>query len=279
MSNITWAFPASEEELGELLSHPGMILHGGGTGILRNPPKVGLLVDTTRAGVSAINAASDPISIGGAATYADVIREVGSLHPNHLLVAALRVAAAPALRNRFTIGGSLALFPPWSSLVGPLVALDATVRVIGAANKSMPVATYVTDRSLQEHTAIAEIGVPTASEWRPAFHRYVRTRLTYPLFTVTVLLSMAGGAIEAARIVLVGCRDRFARLSVLEDRLVGLKPSAVTVAGDELGTTVPDRQGLSSDYLTHVAAVEIERAVHAAGGAKSRGSSAAGGVA
>ena len=229
---------------------------------MRNPPDSGLLADLSRAGIGDVSVENRFLRIGGAATFARVADEVRGLEAAAPLRNALQDAAAPALRNRITVGGSIALFPPWSSVVGPLVALGAVIDLVGDHEGPVPIVEYLDRRELRAGSAIVTVTVDLEPGWKCHWYRFSRTRFNYPLFTVTILSRAVAGTIEAARIVITGCSGRYRRCRDLEARIAGTRPPDELTAED-LGTHIPERQGFSSEYLTHRATVEVSRGLAA----------------
>src|SRR6202051_2825402 len=78
---------------------------------------------------------SDVLSMGGLTRHADLLKspEIAAHAP--LLTDAIAHVAHPAIRNRGTIGGSLAHADPASELPACMVALNATVIVSGLAGE------------------------------------------------------------------------------------------------------------------------------------------------
>lgn len=257
MNTLTWVYPQSIDELRECLLN-NTPPHGGGTGFMRNPPRSGALADLSGVRMDAATVDGSFARFGGATTFNRAAEVLAVEHRDHVLVRALNDAASPALRNRITVGGSIALFPPWSSIVGPLVALEAKVELVGAHEGWVPVAEYLDNRQLGEHTAIVTVEVDVGSAWTSHWYRFARTHFNYPLFTVTVLTRGDGPRLSAARIVITGNRGRYRRLVDLEARVAGNAPPHVLTA-DDLGTDIPGRQGFTGEYLTHLATVEVAR--------------------
>src|SRR6516225_10072637 len=75
------------------------------------------------------------ITIGALTRHADLLRSVEVAAQAPLLVEAAAHIAHPAIRNRGTIGGSLAHADPASELPACMVALDATIIARGAAGE------------------------------------------------------------------------------------------------------------------------------------------------
>lgn len=265
MGVLRWVYPASRDELRQCL-HDGARLHGGGTGILRGRPSAGTLADLSRAGLDDITVTESTIRFGGAVTFTRALDAARDLDLRHPVCRALSTAASPGLRNRITMGGSLALFPPWSSLVGPLLALEARVELIGAHEGGVSVGNYLENAGMRRKTAIAAVEVDGTTGWECHWSAFRRTRFTYPLLTVTVLTRRNGDSLAAARIVVTGCRGRYRRCRELEERVTARGvPDSLTAA--DLGTDFRERQGFSGEYLAHRATVEISRGLNAAGGA------------
>jgi CO/xanthine dehydrogenase FAD-binding subunit len=197
-------------------------------------------------------------------TFAEV---AGRLESTHVLARALGGCASTPLRNRITVGGSVALFPVWSDLMGPLMALEADVHLVGAGQGTVPVSRYVAEPELRRGTLVTGVSFPDRS-WSSFYYRDTRTRFDYAAFTVTFLLEKDAGKVLDARIVVIGCRGKFGRLRDLEARLKGMplgEARGETAGALDAGTfpiTAPPFNGrkfMSPEYLAHCARVELER--------------------
>ncbi|MDP1995029.1 MAG: FAD binding domain-containing protein, partial [Ignavibacteria bacterium] len=70
--NLEWFFPHKVEEAVKLIEQQGVILHGGGTRILKTSPKsIKGLVDVGKLNLNYIHHIDNHFSIGSASTYAD----------------------------------------------------------------------------------------------------------------------------------------------------------------------------------------------------------------
>jgi len=265
MNTIRWVYPESLDELRAHL-HDGARLHGGGTGLMRRPPEKGTLVDLSRLGIDACSTAETAFRFGGAASITQVVDLIAASDPDHILVRSRGRMAAPALRNRITIGGSIALAPPWTSVIGPLLALETRVTLAGSHEGSVNLTDYLEQRELRRGTAVIEVAFQTQPGWRSYWYSFARTRLNYPLFSITVVGTGGDDQIVDHHIVITGNLGGHQRLAELEARFTGGPPPR-ELKPDELGTRIPDRQGLDGAYLTHVADVEIRRGLeYIAGG-------------
>lgn len=258
MDTIEWIYPKSVDELISGLKH-GATPVGGGTGILRNVPKRGTFADLSGVGLNGAEVTAGKAKLGAMVTYAGAVDAVGAENPENIVAKALATVAAPALRNIITLGGSLALFPPWSRLVGPLVALDATVTTVGSRAGTYPVAEYVNSVELKEKSAITHVEFLVDGEWESHWFPFAPVRFNYPLLTVAVLVKTDGSSINDCRVVVTGNRGRFARLEAVETAVRGRDRPGVSVGAPDLGTDIVGRQGFTGEYLGHLTATYVTR--------------------
>ena len=261
MKEIKWYFPDNLKEVSALLKKDGVIPHGGGTGILKaSMSSVKGLIDLALLPLGFFRVNNRTIEIGAAQTYAEVVENMRKIDPEHILVKALSVSASTPLRNRITVGGSIALFPPWSDLMGPLIALDAEVSLCGSREGDFNITSYVNDRHLARGNLITGIKI-NRDRWTGYYYRETRTHFDYPAFTVTILLKKAGKVIEDTRIVIVGCTGRFRRLLELEEYIKGRDAGRVEPKGisEKIKIDFTGKKSLSPVYIKHLAKVRIER--------------------
>ncbi|GEM_PF-555286 len=297
---LSWRYPQKLSEVPELLSE-GYIPHGGGTTLVKTP----LVKSKVKRGrgffdlsrlkeLKAFSLSGGTCTIGAGLTYAEVVTNISTFDINHILVKALSRAASNALRNRITIGGSIATFPVWSDLAGPLIALNSRLKLLDSSGKESTcgIEEYFKDRSIGRNKLILYAEVP-ASASVSYYYREVRTRFDYPLFTVSILPSGTGGMAKAAGgaeatgiakaagsvgataatsgpvgsestgdsagsyiVVVTGTRGKYRKLQVASSASNLPKQPDET---EKTGLQFPDRQGMSGEYLEHVARVQIRR--------------------
>lgn len=260
MDNLKWYFPEKLDEAAGLLAKDGVIPHAGGTALVRRGVEnVKGFVDLRRLGLDYFDTADGSVEIGAMQTFADVSENMKKVDAGSILPQAL-MSLPPALRNRITIGGSVAFFPPWSNIMGPLIALDSHVVLVGKNHGVYGIAEYAANNSLKSGSLIKGVRFK-ADNWKGLYFRAARTRFDYSGFNISFLMREKGGVIDDARFVVVGCKDKFTRLKGLENNLKGKKtgdvdiPKAVKDADLEFQ---PKKLG-SPEYLRHMAMVEIER--------------------
>jgi len=130
--SFAYAKPRSLAEAFELLERPGAKILAGGQSLIPSlnmrlsAPE--MLVDITGLpGLSNIETKNGAVLIGALCTHAMVERSPEIREQLPLLAEAMPHIAHPAIRNRGTLGGSLALADPAAELPACAVALDAVL--------------------------------------------------------------------------------------------------------------------------------------------------------
>jgi len=260
MEKLRWYFPEKLDEAVELLKEDGVVPHAGGTGLLRRGVQgIKGFVDLGRLPLNYFDAADGSVEIGATQTFEDASQNVKKADPGSVLPMVL-CSLPPPIRNRITVGGSVALFPPWSIIMGPLIALDASVVLEGKNHGVYKIDEYVTNKSLKEKSLIKGIRFKTGN-WKGVYYKASRTTFDYSSFNITFLMKRAGDRIEDLRVVVAGCSDRFLRLKELENELRGKNAGDVNVAESvkKVRLEFPAKKLGSPDYVKHVAMVELER--------------------
>ena len=130
--SFAYAKPRTLAEAFDLLERPGARVLAGGQSLIPSlnlrlsAPE--LLVDITGlAELRGIALEQDVVRIGALTTHADIERSAQIRKHLPLLADAVLHVAHPAIRNRGTFGGSVALADPAAEYPACLVALDATL--------------------------------------------------------------------------------------------------------------------------------------------------------
>jgi len=217
-------------------------------------------------------------------SYADGMVRLGALtrHRDLLSSAIVRAhlpllaEAAPhighiAIRNRGTIGGSLAYADPAAELPACAVALGATL-VLGSAKGERQVKAEdffkgLFETDLRAGELIVEVKfpeVPTGTS--TGFAELSRRHGDFALVGVAALAVLRAGEIESARIVYFGCIDR-ARVAAsvsaaLSGAAVPLEDASPYVAAIRNDLEPDDTPGLRADTKLHMATVLTRRALN-----------------
>jgi carbon-monoxide dehydrogenase medium subunit len=169
-----------------------------------------LLVDITRiSALRGIGLQDGMLRIGALTRHADLARDPLVARHAPLLAEAAPLIAHPAIRNRGTIGGSLAYADPAAELPACVVALGATVVTASAAGgRRIPAAAFFTgllETALAPGEIIAAVEVPVATPaTRSAIREVARRSGDYAMAGLAAWLEMEGARVAAARLVFFG---------------------------------------------------------------------------
>jgi carbon-monoxide dehydrogenase medium subunit len=223
--------------------------------------------------LSGVSATDSRVTIG-AMTREYVAEESGTVTDAvPLLAAALPLIGHEAIRNRGTIGGSLAHADPAAELPAVALALDAEFVVRGQSGaRVIPAAQwfegYLTT-SRRSDELLVEVRFPTAAPGTgTSFLEVARRHGDFAIVGLATSLTLAGGAISDARLAFAGLSDVPVRATAAEDLLVGELPStelfdaAARRATEDINPPA-DLHG-SSDYRKKVAATLVRRGLQAA---------------
>jgi carbon-monoxide dehydrogenase medium subunit len=211
------------------------------------------------------------LSIGALTRHVDLERspEIAAHAP--LLTEAIAHVAHPAIRNRGTIGGSLAHADPASELPACMVALDATIIVCGQTGERRVAAgdffkgIYETVLSAQE--LLVAVDLPTAGKnSRHFFCEFARRRGDYAIAGLAAQATVDGDRFADLRLgfFAVGDRPVLARASKgLVD--IAITPAVLSDASAELARELDPQQDqqASAAMRRHLAQVLMTRCVAA----------------
>lgn len=174
------------------------------------------------------------------------------------------------IRNRGTIGGSLAEADPSGDWANALLTLETTVHCLGAngtraiALKEFIKDAYTTALAHDELVSAVEVKIPPKGSGG-AYLAFKRSAPVYPSASVAVQLTMAGDVCQEAAIAL-GCvgltairaedAERELRGNVLIQKTIASAAEAARAAGDPQ----PDMRG-SAGYKRQLVAALLERAI------------------
>jgi carbon-monoxide dehydrogenase medium subunit len=280
MKTFDYAAPSRiEDAVKLLLQTPGARVIAGGSQLLVEPSRSALaaplLVDLRKIdALAGIEATKDGVRIGAMTTTAAIAANA-TLQAGH---AALTEAAAlvgdPQVRNRATIGGSLAANDPSADLPAALLALDAQVQVAGPMGRRSASADLVLGR-LGAGDVIVSVTLPAGAARTGSAYEKIRHPATfYALCAVAASVTLeADGSVSACRIAVTGVAAP-ARAAAAEAALTGQKPTTAAIEAAAAkatdGLTLRGDTFGSAEYRGHLARVlaarALARAVERAGG-------------
>ena len=190
-----------------------------------------------------------------------------------VLAQALRRLSNVRVRNVATLGGHLAHADPHMDLPPVLIALGASVRVVGpAGERVMPLADLhagYLETVLARGELIAEVTCPVQGSRRAAYLKCTtRAADDWPALGVAAVLEAEGEVVRSARLVVSAATDVPTRLSRAEALLRGVRIDDALLArvGEAAAaevTPIGDEHG-SAAYKRELLDVYVRRAVRAA---------------
>jgi carbon-monoxide dehydrogenase medium subunit len=187
--------------------------------------------------------------------------DIAKLAP--LIALAMPHIAHPAIRNRGTIGGSIALADPAAELPACIAALDGEIEIAGANGRRLVKAdgffTGLFETALGAHEMITRIRVPVAgASDRFGFAELARRHGDYALVGLAARASADGSALRDVRLVYFGVGATPVRATKAEAALAGGKlDAAVAALADDLAPN--DDVHASAAARRHLAGVLLRR--------------------
>ncbi len=232
--NLKWYFPSNIAQAVKLISQPGVMLHAGGTRILKTQSqKISALVDVCNLKLNYIKHNKHTFHLGSAITFGEVIKYSKDNNCLKMLGSALTQAASTPLRNRITIGGSIKDFPLWSNLYAPLIALDAKVDVRGNKAGIFSIEDYVTEGIIKSKHIVKEIIINDDGSLIWKVKRFALLKFEYPIFNIAIALKVKNKIIQDAKLVITGVKNRYKRLKHAEKVLIDKQISSETFSEAE----------------------------------------------
>jgi aerobic carbon-monoxide dehydrogenase medium subunit len=183
--------------------------------------------------------------------------------------------ADPQVRNRGTIGGSLAHGDPASDLPAVMMICEASVTLQGAGGQQRSVSANELFRNYLE-TAIeplevlTEVRMPAYDGWGYSYQKFNRRSEDWAMVAVSVLVKQTGDVCEDVRVGLTNMSSVPLRASAVEDALRGqpLNADSIAKAAEQApeGTDPPADLNASADYKRHLSRVLARRALEQAAG-------------
>jgi len=271
----------SVAEAGKLLAdNPGAKILAGGHSLipilklrLAEPPA---LIDIGRvAEIKGVSKRDDGLRIGALTTHAEIAASAEVKERAAALAEAAGVIGDPAVRNRGTIGGNVAHADPASDLPQVLLALGATVHLVGPdGERSLAAADFfeeVMTTAIQENEVLTYIDVPGAKAGQAsAYAKFPHPASRYAVIGCAANVTVEGGKCSDAVVAVGGLTGKPTRLGAVEQALAGKELSGDNVAAaarataDALGDDVMGDVYASAEYRKAVAHVWVRQAVLAA---------------
>ena len=213
----------------------------------------------------------DVLNIGALTRHIDLLRssEVAAHAP--LLTEAVAHVAHPAIRNRGTLGGSLAHADPASELPACMVALNATIIVRGQAGERRIAAEefftgiYETAMSAQELLIAVELPVARKNS-EHFFHELARRHGDYAIAGLAAQATVQGDVFTDLRMALFAVGDRPVLAKAAKKLInVAVTPAVLSDASMALGEELDPQEDhqASASMRRHLAKVLLARCTSA----------------
>lgn len=235
-----------------------------------------LLVDI--GGIAELHGVSDDgdaLVIGALTTHDDVAHDPLIAEHAALLAKAAETVADPQVRHRGTFGGALAHADPAGDMPAAVVALDATMTIVGPdGERTVSAAEFFTDlftTALSERELLTQIRVPKHTGWGSHYEKFTRVAQQWSIVAVAATVKAEGGTIAEAKVGLTNMGSTPIRARAVEQALVGRPATDETVRAAAQyateGTNPQSDTNGDADYRRHLSTVLTRRAVLAAAGA------------
>lgn len=221
------------------------------------------------------------LEVGAMTRHRDLIESSVARRACPLVTAAAEVIGYPAIRNRGTIGGSLAHADPAAELPCIAATLDAELVATGPSGQRAILARdfFVSHfmSALNPTEILTAIRFPVHQpddSWD--FQEFARKSGDFALMAVATDLAITEGRVQRARIGVAGAGQRPLRPLAAEELLVGeyLREAEVNAAGEKVADLVVEMEdGAAVDALQpHLARVLTMRALNGAAKRSENGS-------
>ena len=208
------------------------------------------------------------VTIGAMATHSAIANaDLG------IISAVAGTIADPQVRNRGTLGGSLAHGDPASDQPAILLAYDGSVTVQSPnAERQIAAADLFQDyltTAVGDNEVITAVTFPALDGYGFGYQKFNRRQEDWAMVAVSALVKKASdGSCEDVRIGLTHMANVPLRATAAEDALRGgaLDASAIAAAAEQAaeGTSPPGDLNASPDYKRHLARVLCRRALEEA---------------
>lgn len=229
---------------------------------------VDILVDISRIpDLCGVEMAAGYLTFGASTRHADLAADPVVRQAQPLLAEAARFIGNPRVRNRGTLGGSLAHADPAAELPLALTALGATLEVTdGPESRELRAEDFAVSflsTRLRADELLTRVQVPVlGAGWGWSFKECSRRQGDFAIVAVAAALSARDGQVLEARVAAAGVSERPVRLGAVEAALSGASrdelPGRVALVRE---VDPPGDAAGSSEYRRHLLTVLVRRAL------------------
>jgi aerobic carbon-monoxide dehydrogenase medium subunit len=208
------------------------------------------------------------LTIGALATHASVAGSEVAIGIAPVIPETASKIGDRQVRNRGTIGGSVAHADPAADYPTVLKALGATINVIGkGGERSIPADDFFTglfETALEPGEIVTSVTVPATTG--AAYEKHAHPASRYAVVGVAAVVSVEGGTCKSARITVGGATASPVHATAAAESLVGGpgSPEAIAAAAEKVPEAITSAIGdsyASGEYRQHLAKVLARRAL------------------
>ncbi len=270
-TSFNYSAPATlAEALGLLADGSAKVLAGGMSLVPMMKLRLAVpehLVDLGRiAGLAYIREDGDQIRIGGMTTHYAIESSALLARLCPLLPKAAAQIGDVQVRNRGTLGGSIAHADPAADWPASLLALGATVKLQSATgSRELPMEEFILDTfttALEPGELVTEITVPKDQPGTSSTYlKYYQPASGFAIVGVAVQVVSAGGKVAQARVGVTGLGNKAYRARGVEAALEAGQSAAEAAALVAAGIDANSDIHASAEYRQHLAVVYTRRAL------------------
>jgi carbon-monoxide dehydrogenase medium subunit len=231
-----------------------------------------MLVDIGRIkSLSGIKVTKKELRIGALTTHVAVATSTELQEACPILAEAAALIADRQVRNRGTIGGSIANADPASDYPTLITALEATLTATGPkGEREIEARKFFKDlftTALKRDEVLTSITVPAYGNLPGMGGAYLKHRhpaSSYAVVGVAAMIGLVNGKVSRAVVVVGGATSNPSHAKAVESALTGMEPTEenIATAADQMDieATLGDSYA-SADYRAHLAKVMAKRAL------------------
>ncbi len=234
-----------------------------------------LLVDLRKlAELRQIKIAQDCVTLGAMVRWREILDDERLRTAQPLLVAAVEHVAHYQIRNRGTVGGSVAHADPAAEMPGIAVTCEAKIAVVGKAGERVIAAADFFQgpliTALKPDEIITQIRLPAwPAKRRFGFQEFARRRGDFAMAAAALFYDEDGSkTVRNAHVGAIGVADRPLRLTAVEQVLNGSTIDDAVIAKAEAAASASvdphDDIHASGAYRKALVGVMVERALKSA---------------
>ncbi|HAS42799.1 MAG TPA: xanthine dehydrogenase family protein subunit M [Microscillaceae bacterium] len=279
-SSFEYHRPASVSEALQLLQQYGeeaKIMSGGHSllpSLKLRLSEPGHLIDISRiSDLSYIREEGGVIAIGACSTHNAIGKSALVQEKIPMISQAALAIGDVQVRNRGTLGGSIAHADPAADWPASILASEAEIVVAGAnGTRNIAAGDFFTGifmTALEENEIITEIRIPIPpANTHSAYLKFPQPASRFALVGCAVMITRSNGSVERARVAFTGVSPSAFRDNAVEEAITGqaVNADSIKAAADKAaeGVDIMSDHYASQDYRKHLAKVYAKRALMAA---------------